>query len=125
MKKLQTDEELMAEKIKASGLKIGDLIGGFQPEPIGKIQSFVMRGKGLYCVVGKDKFPVAEIYYCPDNGEYDRLIEIFRSRKMERGEPYQPIANEDPESRKKRLQGYRRWRDQKKEMGRAKSGRTV
>ena len=112
-------------KIKSSGLKVGDWVGNWQPEPIGKIEALELRGSNLNCIVGGKCYMVSEIYYCPSPEEYQQKLEGLRKQQQERGEPFRIPTNEDPEHRRKRLASYQRWRREKKAMGRARSERVT
>jgi hypothetical protein len=117
----KTQKEILESRIKFSGLNVGDCISS--QEPIGKIDGFEMVGSVLYCVVGGSRYVANDVHYCPDPEVYKSLVETFRKRYEETGEPCRIPANEAPEVRQKRLDRSRLRRMEKKEMGRAKSGR--
>jgi hypothetical protein len=120
----KSQAESLAAKIKSSGLRVGDWIGSWQAEPIGPIESFEIRGKNLYCVINKKSYPAAEVYFCPDPSQYESMVAEFRKRHQDNGEPVRVSANESLDDRERRLAYMRRWKQDRKKMGRARSDRT-
>jgi len=114
---------LLQSRIDQCSLKIGDLIGNHEPEPIGKIERFVMYGDDYFgCVVDGKTYPVSEVYYCPFPEEYESKLAKFRSHYQELGTPGSWARN-DEQATKKHREAFARWKAMKKEIGRSKSGR--